>query len=71
MTIGQHEAVAIGPDRVQRVELHIAVPDRVDQGGEGHGSSGMPGFGLLNSIDREGPDRIYGQLDHIGTGHCS
>src|ERR1044071_8097621 len=43
VTIGEHEAIAVGPDRVLRIEAHDAIPDRVDQRGEGHRRGGGAG----------------------------
>src|SRR5215470_9900926 len=53
VTVREHEAVAVGPDRILRIEAHRAVPDRVNQRRERHGRAGVPGLGLLHRIYRE------------------
>ena len=49
MAVGEHEPVAIGPDRILGIELHHAIPERVNQRRERHRRAGMPGFGLLTA----------------------
>src|SRR5439155_21299042 len=53
VTVRQHKAIAIGPDRILRIETEYAVPDGIDEWGEGHRRTGMSGFRLLNGINRE------------------
>ena len=53
VTVRQHKAIAIGPDRILRIETEYAVPDRVDEWCEGHGCTRVSGFRLLNGINRE------------------
>ncbi len=60
--VRQHEPVAVGPDRVLRIKLHDAVPDRIDQRRERHRRAGMPGLGLLHRVDRERANRVDRQL---------
>ena len=47
VAVGEHEPIAVGPDRVLRIEAHHAVPERVDQRRERHRRAGMSGLGLL------------------------
>jgi hypothetical protein len=62
VAVGQHEAVAIGPDRVLRIEAQDLVPDRVDQRRQRHRRAGMTGLRLLDGLDRERADRIDREL---------
>jgi len=62
VTVREHESVPVGPDRVLRVELHNAVPDRIDQRRERHRRAGMSRLGLLHRIYRESADCINRQL---------
>jgi hypothetical protein len=52
VTVGQYEAVAIGPDRILRIEPHHAIPQRVHERGQRHRRAGMAGVGGLHRIDR-------------------
>ena len=69
MTVGEHEPIAVGPDRVVRIEMHHAVPDRVDQGRERHRRAGVAGIGLLDRVHRERADGIDRQLIQLLVGH--
>src|ERR1700687_1502370 len=52
MAVRQYETIAIRPDRVLGIEAEHAIPDRIDERREGHGSAGAYGFGLLHGVDR-------------------
>ena len=58
VAVGEHEPIAIGPDRILRIEAHHAVPDRVDERRQRHRRAGMPGLGLLDRVDRERADGV-------------
>ena len=62
MTVREHEAISIWPDRILRVEAQHAIPDRVDQRRECHRRAGMSGFGLLHGVDGERADGVDAQL---------
>ena len=62
VAVREHEAVAVGPDRVLRVEAHDAVPDGVDQRRKRHRRAGMSGIGLLDRVDGKRADGIDAQL---------
>ena len=62
VTVRKHEPIAIGPDRVLRIEAHDAVPEGVDQRGERHRRAGVPGFGLLDRVNRKRANGIDTQL---------
>src|SRR5437879_4642403 len=53
VAVREHETIAVGPDRVLRIEAHDAIPDRVDQRCERHRCAGVPGLRLLYRIYRE------------------
>src|ERR1700730_997895 len=42
MTVGEHEPVAVRPNRVLRIEAHDAVPERVDERRQRHRRARMP-----------------------------
>ena len=68
VAVGEHEAVAIGPDGVLRIELHHTIRKRVDERRERHGSAGMSGFGLLHGINRQSADGIDRELSNLSVG---
>ena len=68
VAVREHEAVAVGPDRILRVEAHDPVPDRVDQRRQRHRRAGVPGLGLLDRVDREGADGVDRELVEIRAG---
>src|ERR1700723_811564 len=62
MAVRQHEAIAIGPDRVLRIEFKDTIPYRIDKRRERHWRSGVSGVGLLHGIDGERANRVDAQL---------
>ena len=52
----QHEAVAVGPDGVLRVEAQEALPQGISHGSHGHGRARVAGVGLLHCVHRQGAD---------------
>ncbi len=62
--VRQHEAVAIGPDRILRIEAQEMLPQRVDHRRQGHRRPGVAGERLLHGIHRQGADRVDAQLVH-------
>ncbi len=65
VAVREHEAVAVGPDRVMRVEAHDAIPEGVDERRERHRRSGVPGVGRLDRIHRQRPNGVDGELIHL------
>src|SRR5207249_2695280 len=65
----EHEAIAVGPDRVLRVEAHDAVPNGVDQRGERHRCAGVSGFSRLHRVDRKRANGIDAQLIELRVCH--
>jgi hypothetical protein len=61
MAVREHKAIAIGPDRVLRIEFEDTIPYRIDKRGERHWRSGVPGVGLLYGIDGERATRVDAQ----------
>ena len=70
VAVRQHETIAIGPDRILRVEAHDPVPDRVDERRQRHRRAGMTGFRLLDGVDRERADRVDRQEVEVLVGHA-
>ena len=64
MAGGQHEAVAVGPVRLRRIEFHEAGEQHGGNIGHAHGHAGMAGIGLLHRVHGEGADGI----GHLGVG---
>ena len=59
---GEHEAVAVGPGRVGRVEAQVAREQHVRHGGRAHGHAGMAGVGLLHAVDGQKADGVDAAL---------
>ena len=55
---GEHEAVAVGPGRIGRVEFEEAREQHGGDIGRAHGQAGMAGFGLLDRVHRQRADGI-------------
>src|SRR5215469_923181 len=62
MAVRKHETIAIGPDRVLRIEFQDTIPYRIDERRQRHGRSGVPGVGLLHGIDGERANGVDAQL---------
>ena len=58
VAIGQHEAVAVRPMRVQRVVLQVPVPQHFGHVGHAHGRTGVAGLGQFDRIDGQHADRV-------------
>ena len=69
MAVGQHEAVAVGPDRVLRVEAQDAVARGVGQRRQGHRRARVPGVGRLDGVHRERADGVDRSQVEIGGVH--
>ena len=69
VAVGEHEAIAVRPDRILRIESHDPIPQHVDQRRQRHRRAGMAGLRLLDSIDRQGANRVDRQLIELGIGH--
>lgn len=66
MTVGEHEPVAVRPNRVLRIEAHDAVPERVDERRQRHRRTRMPRVRLLDRVHRQRANAICALV--IGRG---
>ena len=70
MAVGQHETVAVRPDRILGIEAQEVLPQRVNHRRHPHRRPGMAGFRLLNRIDAQGADGVDADfVDRAGGGH--
>lgn len=58
VTVGKHEAVAVGPGRVGGVESEVITPEHLGDVCHTHGHAGMSGVGLLDSVHGQRPDGV-------------
>src|SRR5215471_124224 len=70
VAVREHEPIAVGPDRVLRIEAHDAIPECVHQWRERHRRAGMARLRLLDRIHREGTNGIDRYLHHLLVCHC-
>jgi hypothetical protein len=59
----------VWPDRILRIKIHRAIPDRINQRRERHGRAGVAGLRRLDRINRKGTDSVDGQLFHFFISH--
>ena len=57
----QHEAVAVGPQRIGRVVAQKLLPQRIGDRRDAHRRAGMAGLRLLHGVDGERADGIDAQ----------
>src|SRR4051795_11451135 len=68
MASRQHEAVAVGPGRVCRIELEEAREQHGGDIGHAHRHARMTGFCFLDRVDREKADRVgHVRMRDFGT----
>jgi hypothetical protein len=60
MALGKNEAVAIRPQRVLRIDLHVIEKELNQDFDGGKGASGVPGFGRANHLHDLAP-HLFGQ----------
>ena len=70
VTIGQHEAIPVGPGGILRVVLEEAAPQHLGDIGHSHGRTGVPGIGFLYRIHAQGTDSVGEFTAGGGTGHA-
>ena len=58
VAVAEHEAVAVGPQRVAGVVLEVAAPQRDGHVGHAHGRARVARIGLLDGVHREGADGV-------------
>src|SRR5262249_4460901 len=61
----EHEAVAVRPDRIARVEAQEALPEAVRHRRHAHRRARVARLGFLDRVDAEGPDRGDAELVEI------
>ena len=62
MAIGKDEAIAVGPDRVIRIEAQKILPERVGHRRQRHRRAGMAGIGLLYGVHRQSANCVNALL---------
>ena len=67
MAGGQHEAVAVGPGRIGRIDIDKFREQHGGDIGHAHGHAGMAGLGFLHRVHRQGADGV-GQILEGGLG---
>ena len=58
MAGGEHEAVAVGPGRIGRIEFEEAREQDGGDIGRAHGQAGMAGIGLFDRVHRQRADGV-------------
>ena len=66
----EHEAVAVGPDRVGRVVAQVVLPELVGDRRQRHRRPRVPRVRLLHGVDRERANRVYGELVDVLVHAC-
>ena len=69
VTVGQHEAIAVGPVGVFGVVLQVLAPQCHGHVGHAHGRTWVARIGLLNSVHGQGTNCV-GHLVSCGLGDC-
>src|SRR5712672_1144396 len=62
---GKHEAIAIHPNGIFRVEPQKPLPQAVNRGGHTHRRAGVTGIRLLDRVDGQRPHRVHAYLVQI------
>ncbi len=68
VAIGEHKAVAIGPERVGRVVLHELVEEQVGHGRAAERGAGVAVLGLFHLVDGEKTKGVDGELVDVRGG---
>ncbi len=66
---GEHEPVAVGPDRHLGVEAQVLLPQGVGDRGQGDGRPRVPGVGRLHGVHRQRPHGGDGEVVGVGDAH--
>src|SRR2546423_1508643 len=69
VTIGKHEAVAVGPERIGGIVLQVPPPEHLGDVRHPQGHAGMTAVGGLDRVDREEAQRVaqFPPLDGLGS----
>ena len=68
VSVGEHETVAVWPDRVFRVVAQKLLPQTVGDRGQRHRCARMAGIRLLHGVHRKSADGVDTQLIELRTG---
>ena len=68
VAVGQHEAIAVRPDRIGGIVLQMPAPQHLGNLGHAHRHAGVAAVGRFHRIDREKAQRI-GQLAASARSH--
>ena len=68
VSIGEHEAVAVRPERIFRIVAQKLLPQRIGDRSQTHGRSGMARIRLLHRVYRKSANRVDTQLIEFATG---
>ena len=69
VAVGEHEAVAVGPDGIFGIEAQEVLPHRIGHRRQRHGRAGMAGIGLLHRVHGERANGVDGKLVELLVGH--
>jgi hypothetical protein len=62
VSVGEHESIAIRPDRMVRIEAQKLLPKGINHRCQGHRGARMTGFGLLHGVHGQRANRIDAEL---------
>ena len=62
----EHEAIAVWPDGIVRIEPQMPLPQRVGDRRQGHGRAGVARVGLLDRVHRQRADGVDTESVEIG-----
>jgi hypothetical protein len=65
----QYKAVAVGPDRIRRIEAQSFLPQVISHWRHAHWRTRMTGLHFLDRIDRERADCVDTQQVHLAAAH--
>lgn len=71
VALGEHEAVAVRPDRIGGVEAQKPLPQGVRDGRHPHRRSGVPRIRLLHRVHAQSADRVHRQRVQVGHGYAA
>ena len=69
VSVGEDEAVTVGPVRVDRVVAHDPGEEHVGQRGQGHGGTRVARVGLLRGVHGQATDDVDPELFELRFGH--
>ncbi len=69
--VREHEAVAIGPQRLLGIDLQVPAPQHDGDVGHPHRGPGVPGGCTLDRVHGQGLDGVGGELLDVHPGHAT